>query len=160
MTRLVTERLALTPVAEADAAFLVELMNEPGWTRNIGDRGVRSEPDARAYVRERFSGSPWFVARDRTGEPVGICGLVPRREGLEAPDLGYAVLQRHAGQGYATEAAGAVLTHLKQSEGLAEVMAIVRPENRASRRVLEKIGFRLLGERELPGLGRNACYLA
>jgi RimJ/RimL family protein N-acetyltransferase len=159
VTKLRTGRLTLAPLAEADADFVLELLNDPGWIRHIGDRGVRSLNDARAYIRDRCSASLWLVARDAAGERLGMCGLV-EREGLDSPDFGYAFLQRHCGQGYATEVAAAVLAHVREALRPAKLAAIVDPENRASRRVLEKIGFRYVDTRDLGELGVSAYYLA
>jgi RimJ/RimL family protein N-acetyltransferase len=144
VTALATPRLTLSPVVEADAGFVLALLNDPGWIRHIGDRGVRSLEAAQAYIRDRFSGGVWFVARDAAGERLGLCGL----------------LQRHGGQGYATEAAAAVLAHARQTLELPKIAAITQPQNAASRRVLEKIGFRFVDKRELPGLGISAYFLA
>lgn len=160
MTRLATARLALEPVAEADAAFMLELLNDPGWIANIGDRGVRTLEAARAYVDERMASGLWWVVRDRAGAPLGLCGLVEGRDGLEAPDLGYAFLERHCGQGYATEAAGALLGHLRDTLGLTQLCAVTDLQNAASQRVLIKIGFTPAGERHLPGLGPKAYFVA
>lgn len=158
MTELRTERLILTPAVESDAAFVLELLNDPGWLRNIGDRGVRSLDDARAYIRDRLGQSLWLVARDATGEPLGMCGLV-EREVLDSPDLGYAFLERHSGKGYATEAAAAVLAHVREVMRLPKLAAITDPDNKPSQRVLEKLGFRYVETRELEGIGRSAYFL-
>lgn len=158
MTELRTQRLILTPAVESDAAFVLELLNDPGWLRNIGDRGVRSLDDARAYIRDRLGQSLWLVARDATGEPLGMCGLV-EREVLDSPDLGYAFLERHSGKGYATEAAAAVLAHVREVMRLPKLAAITDPDNKPSQRVLEKLGFRYVETRELEGIGRSAYFL-
>jgi [ribosomal protein S5]-alanine N-acetyltransferase len=150
VTDLRTERLTLTDVTEADAAFVLELLNDPGWIANIGDRGVRTLDDARAYIRERFAKSLWLVVRDASGEPLGMCGLVDR-EGLDHHDIGYAFLARHSGNGYATEAAKAVLAHARQRLGHATILAITAPDNTASQRVLEKIGLKFVQMTNLPG---------
>lgn len=139
---LTTERLTLTPPEAADAAFVLELLNDPGWIANIGDRGVRTLDDAKAYIVERFSKSPWFVVRDPQGEPVGMCGIVVGREGLDSPDIGYAFLARHAGHGYATEAARAVLAHAVEELGLRRIVATVRAGNASSIGLLNKLGLR------------------
>ncbi|WP_309091779.1 GNAT family N-acetyltransferase [Phenylobacterium sp.] len=157
---LKTERLTLTPPEPADAAFVLELLNDPGWIANIGDRGVRTVEDARTYIAERFSKSPWFVVRDPSGEPVGLCGIVVGREGLDSPDIGYALLARHAGHGYATEAARAVLAHARQAMGLSKVAAITAPGNVASQRVLEKIGLRFVQMINLPGSEEPSAYFS
>lgn len=158
MTELRTKRLLLTPPVAADAAFVLELLNDPGWIRNIGDRGVRTLDDARNYIRDRLGGGLWLVVRDAAGEPLGMCGLV-ERDVLDSPDLGYAFLERHAGKGYATEAAAAVLDHVREVLRLPKLAAITDPANRASQRVLEKLGFRYVETRELEGIGRSAYFL-
>jgi [ribosomal protein S5]-alanine N-acetyltransferase len=153
MTELRTKRLTLTGVVPEDAAFILELLNDPGWIANISDPGVRNVEDARAYIGERLSKSLWLVARDRSSDPVGIYGLVDR-EGLPHPDIGYANLSRYAGLGYATEGAVVLLHHAMDVLGHEIVLAITKPHNVASRRVLEKIGLRFLRSVQLGGRER------
>ena len=50
MAALLTPRLSIHPFTLDDAPFVVELLNDPGWLRHIGDRKVRSLDDARAYL--------------------------------------------------------------------------------------------------------------
>ena len=90
------------------------------------------------------------MTRKADGLPVGMCGLV-RREGLSRPDLGYAFLPEHTGQGLASEAGAAVLAHALDVMHLPQVLAIVSPGNEASVRVLERIGMREWGLREIEG---------
>jgi RimJ/RimL family protein N-acetyltransferase len=135
-----TERLTLKPIGARDAAFLLELLNDPGWIANIGDRGVRDEAGAQSYITDRLAAGTWFVAHDGAAA-VGMAGIVPTREGMDCPDLGYAVLERYAGKGYATEAAAAVLAYAREKMHLPKVAAITDPKNQASRQVLEKIGL-------------------
>ena len=52
MSELVTPRLVLRRFSEDDAPFALELLNDPDWVRYIGDNGVRTLDDARAYLRE------------------------------------------------------------------------------------------------------------
>jgi len=154
---LKTARLWLTPSTADDAEFVLELMNDPGWIANIGDRDIHTLDDARAYIAERFSKSLWLVVRNPEGEAVGMCGLV-EREGLDHPDIGYAYLARHSGKGYATEAARAVLAHARQALGLKTILAITSPGNTASQRVLEKIGLRYVQMINLPGHAEPSAY--
>lgn len=158
MTELRTERLTLSPVTLDDDAFVLELLNDPGWLQNIGDRGVRTIEDARAYITDRFSKSLWLVIRDASGERLGLCGIVEGRPGLDHPDIGYALLERHGGKGYATEAARAVLAHAQQVLGLKTVFAITTPENTPSQRVLEKIGLKFVKIIQLPGAGGPSAF--
>ena len=145
MTATVSERLALRPLSEADAAFVLRLVTDPDWLRHIGDRGVHSLADARAFVRD----GPAAMLRDwgvglhlveAGGVPAGFCGLL-RREGRPDLDLGFAFLPEFRGQGLATEAATAVLDHARETLGLRRVAAFVSPGNAASVRVLDRLGF-------------------
>jgi ribosomal-protein-alanine N-acetyltransferase len=157
VTHLQTARLTLTDVTQDDAAFVLELLNDPGWIRNIGDRGVRTLDDARAYIRDRFGKSLWLVVRDASGERLGMCGLVDR-DGLDHLDIGYAYLARHSGHGYATEAAVAVLAYAREALGHETIAAITAPDNTASQRVLEKVGLRFVQMINLPGHDEPSAY--
>jgi RimJ/RimL family protein N-acetyltransferase len=83
----------------------------------------------------------YLVAQRSAGEAIGICGLL-KRDSLEDVDIGFAFLPEARGQGYAVESAAAVLAYGHNVLGLTSVVAIVRPDNAASIRVLEKIGMR------------------
>lgn len=149
MMTVVTERLRLRPMQEEDAAFLLEVLNEPAFIRNVGDRGVRTVPAAEQYLRERITAQyerygfgMWLVELVATGEALGICGLI-KRDNLEDIDLGFSFLERFWSRGYASEAAAAALRVGGESFQLSRIVAIVAPHNRASVRLLEKLGFRL-----------------
>lgn len=148
MTIIETERLRLRTLSHDDAEFILRLLNDPSFIRNIGDRRVRTTEDARAYISagpaasyERHGFGLWLVETKGEGAPVGICGLV-RREALEDVDLGYALLPEHRGKGYAFESASAVTEYAVSRLGLARVAAVTDPYNQSSIRVLERIGFR------------------
>jgi RimJ/RimL family protein N-acetyltransferase len=147
---LVTPRLMLREFTLGDAAFVLELLNEPGFLRNIGDKGVRTREDARHYLQRGpidSYGSNGFglyaacLLDAEDAEPIGMCGLV-KREGLPDPDVGYAFLERHWGRGYAVESAAAALEYGMRTLELPRILAITSPDNRGSIRVLEKIGMK------------------
>jgi RimJ/RimL family protein N-acetyltransferase len=157
MNILETERLALRELAPGDEAFILELLGEPAFLKNIGDRGVRSLEDASGYIASsaiasyRKNGFGMYrVALKESDVAAGICGLV-KREGLDGPDLGFAFLERFWNRGYASEAAAAILVHARHKLSLGRVLAITALENRGSMRVLEKLGFRFDGITKLPG---------
>lgn len=147
MKVLETKRLAVRWLAADDAQFVHELMNDAGWLRYIGDRGIRSIEDARRYIDERLLAQCIRlgyglnrVALRESDAPIGICGLVSR-DWLDVPDLGYAFLPQFRGRGYATEAAAATLDHARDVLGVPRVAAIVSPDNRDSILVLERVGM-------------------
>jgi RimJ/RimL family protein N-acetyltransferase len=142
-----TERLRLRELSDADAAFILELVNEPAWLRFIGDRNVHSLDDARGYIARGPAASYakhgfglWAVELRAGGEPAGMCGLI-RRDSLPHADVGFAFLARHRGHGYAREAAAAVVALARERFHLPRLLAITEPDNTASQAVLEHVGF-------------------
>jgi RimJ/RimL family protein N-acetyltransferase len=147
MNVLETERLALREFQLDDAAFVVELLNEPAFIRYIGDKGVRTLADARDYLLRgpiesyrRLGFGLYLTSLRAHGTPIGMCGLV-KREGLADVDVGFALRSCHWSRGYAVEAAAAVLDYGKRILNLRRIVAIVNPGNQASIAVLEKIGL-------------------
>jgi RimJ/RimL family protein N-acetyltransferase len=145
---LETDRLVLRELHEGDAAFILELLNEPGWLRFIGDRGIRTLEAAHQYIVDgpvamyrRHGFGLYAVVGKQHGEPLGMCGLI-KRETLDDVDIGFAFLARHARQGYGLESASAVLHHARHVLRLPRVVAITAVDNEASIRLLEKIGLR------------------
>lgn len=148
MKILETERLILQLVSMKDAEFILMLLNEPAFIQNIGDRGVRTLDDARAYVinrlvasYEKFGFGMYLVVLKETDAPTGLCGLV-QRDGLDDVDIGYAFLSQYRSKGFATEAALAVKAYAKNEIGLKRLVGITVPDNIGSIKVLEKLGLR------------------
>ncbi len=79
-----------------------------------------------------------------------MCGLL-KREGMDHTDLGYAVLARFHGRGYAWESASAVLAHARNVLKLGTLQAVTAQENPASISLLEKLGFKFDRMVALPG---------
>jgi RimJ/RimL family protein N-acetyltransferase len=73
-----------------------------------------------------------------------------KRDGLDAPDVGFAFLERFWGKGYAVETAAAVIAHARETLGVKKLLAITALENRGSIAVLEKIGMRFIKTLRLP----------
>ena len=164
MIVLKSDRLTLREVELEDAPFILELLNTTGFIANIGDRGVRSESEARDYITERVIGSyrthgfgMWLVVQTTKGLAMGLAGLV-KRDGLDVPDVGYAFVPRAWGQGYAQEAAAAVLQHAREVMGIPKLAAITSAENYASMAVLRKIGFTYQGMIQLPGIEHESTH--
>jgi RimJ/RimL family protein N-acetyltransferase len=146
-----TERLRLRRLVPDDAAFVLELLNEPSFLRFVGDRGARTLDDARAYLLrgplahyDRHGFGLYLVLRKDDGLPLGICGLV-KRDVLPDVDVGFAFLPRFWSKGYALESAAAVLAYARSVLGLKRVVAVTTPDNQASIRVLEKLGLSFEG---------------
>jgi RimJ/RimL family protein N-acetyltransferase len=132
------------------------VLNDPSWLENIGDRGVRTDADAERYIRNNIwlprqtNGFGMYVIELKSSTlPIGMCGLV-KRDFLSAPDLGFALLPDHVGQGYAAEAAHALVLHAKQKLGIAQLYAIVKRGNTRSVSLLLRLGFHPQGPYMIP----------
>lgn len=141
-----TIRLSVHGIDLTDAEFFVELVNSPGWLEFIGDRQVNDVNDAREFLNNGFlksqqeHGFGYYIARDSKQRPVGIAGFL-KKDYLQYPDLGFAVLPDFMGQGYATETASAVMNYGFQAFGLSVLDAVTLPHNKPSQAVLKKLGF-------------------
>lgn len=152
-----TDRLHLRLIdPDHDAADMLALLNEPGFIHNIADRGVRTLAQARDYTAERVLGSytlngfgMYAIIRREDGAWLGNAGLV-RRDGLPAPDIGYALLAQYEGHGYALEAARAVMHYARDRLDHAHLYGIVSPDNARSAALLRKLGMQDRGELRLP----------
>lgn len=145
----------------ATAAFVLELVNSEGWLRYIGDRQIHTPEAALQFLRDgplasraRHGFALLEVVHTPSGTSVGLCGLL-RRDDLDAPDIGFAFLPAHHRQGYAREAARAVLDWGRLSFGLQRVLALVHPDNRASQALLSGLGFVPRGRIQRAGQGES-----
>ncbi len=153
---LETQRLTLRRITLDDAAFMLSIWNDPGFLRYVGDRGIRTEKDAAAAIEESafrlyedYGYGPYCMSLKADGAEVGICGLF-RRDNLDDPDIGFAVLPDYCGRGLAGEAAGAVVQHARDL-GIPDLKAIVSPDNAASIGLIEKLGLRFERAITMPG---------
>ena len=149
-----TDRLRLRLVDARDAAVYLDILNDPAFIEHIGDRGVRTLEDAVKSIEEgpvamqRTRGHSMYMVELLEGAvPVGLSGLI-KRDTLEDVDIGYAFLARHRGQGYAFEAAQAVVAHAR-TLGIPRLAAITTPGNAPSIGLLLSLGMRFEGTRSL-----------
>jgi RimJ/RimL family protein N-acetyltransferase len=147
---LTTQRLRLRHLVAADAPFIVTLLNDPAFLRNIGDRGVRSEKDAASYIAAgpadsyQRHGFGLFLAELHGDDvPIGLCGLV-QRDYLDAPDLGFALLPDFRARGFTYEASRGVIEYAERTLGTRQLYGITSLDNEPSIRLLQKLGFSLL----------------
>ena len=151
MKVLQTQRLQLYRITEADAPFYVKLFNSESWLEYIGDRNVRTVADAKAYIRKNYLSSyknhgygSYTVRLAETGETIGACGLY-KRDDLDHPDIGFAFLTEHLGNGYGFEAASAVMRYARNILGINTILGFTVEDNIASVKLLEKLGLKQQG---------------
>lgn len=154
---LTSTRLYIRELRPDDAPFIVRLLNEPTFLANIGDKNVRSIPDAERYILEAglnnynsFGFGMFLIEEKESAQPVGIGGFL-KRDFLPHPDIGFAFLPLFHGKGLGTEFAKSMINWAVQTLRVQKLSAFTAVSNTASIRVLEKNGFYSLGEHILPG---------
>lgn len=152
-----TQRLRLQLRDECDAAWNHELLGEHdgGTTKSVQEVGLRL-----AEQRKQFhdTGIGLFTIRRRADdEPLGYCGLIVGRCTLDEPEIAYELLKRFHGNGYATEAARAVMD-AAFTTGRSRIWSTVGAWNEPSLRVLDKLGFQRHHEC-IDDRGRPLVYL-
>ena len=166
MKALETPRLRLRRLDSGDAAFILELLNEPSWLRYIGDKNVRSLDDARDYLSQgpidsyrRLGFGLYCVELRDSAAPIGLCGLI-KRDTLPDIDIGFALLPAYFGLGYIPEAARAVIAQGRSEFGLKRLLAITAPDNQASISVIRKLGLQPMGRIALNGAAAPTLLFA
>lgn len=159
-----SQRLYYRKPNESDAAFILDLVNEPDWLKYIGDRKVSSHQDAVRFINESLNAKQsldslglrvcCLASSDLSGEntnkdtnkdtPIGLCGLL-KREYLDSIDIGYAFISKYRRLGYGIEAASFFKTYAFENLNVEKLYATVLKENKQSISLLEKLGFRFLG---------------
>lgn len=152
-----TERLELRWLTSDDAPMMLRVWNDPAFLRYVGDRGIRTLEQARAAIEagpmslySQYGYGPFRLRLLDGSADVGICGLF-RRDTLDDPDIGFAILPDHCGRGLGFESSVAVLDHARHALGLDAVTAIVSPDNEASIGLLEKLGLHYDRAIRMPG---------
>ncbi|KZV97441.1 including n-acetylases of ribosomal protein [Exidia glandulosa HHB12029] len=166
-----TPRLYIThwdPASQKHCAFIVRLFACESFQQFLGNRGIKTEEDARAYITNRmvahyekhgFGGmlvslkpsdasNPCTSSDLERSEPLGGSSLMIHGEHT-LPDVGFGFLDEAQGKGYATEAARALVDYAKTTLGFPHVLAFCHPENAQSRKAIERLGFTSLGVHEI-----------
>lgn len=139
-------RLTIRPLQLSDAAFIISLVNSPGWLKYIGDRNIHDTPSAEEYIQKQIKGYAEFslglrlVFISETNTAIGICGFLKRDE-LPLRDIGYALLAEFEGQGYASEMIQMTLATYWRAYPQTPALAQVQKDNTRSIRLLQKLGF-------------------
>ena len=139
-----SDRLTLRELTFDDVDALLEVLGDLIAMEHYPAPKTRAETEGwiewarESYERNGFG--LWAVERSADGAFLGDCGpMLQPVEGELVPEIGYHIVRREWGKGYATEAASACRDHVLGPLGFGWVVSIVSPENLASRRVAEKV---------------------
>ena len=158
-----TARLRLRAVTTEDTELMLAVWNDPAFIHNVTDRGIRTHEQAKEAIASGaqklftdYGYGPYCMSLKSDGSMIGICGLF-RRENLDDPDIGFAVLPDYCAQGFASEAADAVVEYARNSLALSTLAAIVAPSNEASIGLIEKLGLTFERMVTMPGDDEAIC---
>ncbi|WML37396.1 GNAT family N-acetyltransferase [Clostridium sp. OS1-26] len=157
-----TERLYMRKLRADDIDSYYEIMKKDEVGMWLATSRGKTYDETKLLI-EKFSrhwtekGYGVFAVIDKNSEELmGHCGLNFLSETSEVEVL-YAFDPKFWGNGYATEAATKVLEYGFKEAKLNRIIALAKPDNIRSRRVIEKIGLKLIGIKEYFGL-KCACY--
>ena len=166
---LETPRLRLRPLAATDLTDLVRLDLDPEVMRYVGSPAgaktpAETEARARTRIRESEEGTLeplglWRIEAREDGAFCGIGALLRMPDGVDV-EVAYRLARAAWGRGFATEAAGALVAHGLHTLGLPRLVAVTYPDNHASQRVLDKLGFERRGLTEYKGVRTTFHVLA
>jgi len=146
---ILTARLELRPFQDGDTEEIVQLLADPEVTRFIGEVRTREAATSSVRVmRDAHAARGWgTLAVFPHGDHgcVGYCGVRPLPHTTEV-EIAFALQRRCWNRGYATEAATASMDAAFRCLGVNSIVATVYPANKASLRVLEKLGMSLDSE--------------
>ena len=146
MVKIETSRLALSELTTQNAAFILKLHNDPAFIKYIGNRNINNIEDAVDYIDSgpkrsyKVYNHGLYLVQLKNNTPIAICGLL-KRENLDLPDIGFATLPNYRKMGYTYEASKAVIDDAKKRLHINKISAITSPDNKASIKLLIKLGF-------------------
>jgi aminoglycoside 6'-N-acetyltransferase len=157
---LVTERLSIAMMRAEHLPALLAYRNDPDiaryqdwdlpFTASSAQRLIDSQSELDGPANDE-----WVQLAVRAGGAVvGDVAVGVHDDGRQA-NIGYSIATAEQRKGYATEAVGAVVDALFVEAGLHRIVASIDPQNSASRRVLEKLGFRFEGRSLLAAFVRG-----
>ncbi|WP_283608773.1 GNAT family N-acetyltransferase [Faecalispora anaeroviscerum] len=161
---LETPRLGFRHLRVEDLTALRPILGDVqtmyAWEYGFTDEQI-AEWIARANRRYQTCGYSHHAAiQKESGELVGLMGVLPEEiDGKTCFGLGYIVARRFWGQGYAAEGAAAWLRYAFEQLGAQQVIADIRPQNTASRRVAERLGMTVIGEHTKHHNGKEMPHL-
>jgi Acetyltransferases, including N-acetylases of ribosomal proteins len=141
-----TDRLILRAFTLDDLDSLFSIFSDPDVVRYLGYGTSPSRLETQAILNSYFAHwqkrgfGRWGLVCKQSGQLIGYCGL-RWRDHLDSPEIVYLLAKEFWGKGLATEAARACLRYGFERLGFERIIAVTRPENVASQRVMEKIGM-------------------
>jgi RimJ/RimL family protein N-acetyltransferase/ubiquinone/menaquinone biosynthesis C-methylase UbiE len=164
--KIETKRIILRQFAEDDAAAASHNSSQPIVAHFMSDMVMKTEEAALGWIRwinnKKFDATvPCVVLAvdlKSTRKCIGLIGVAPKRELNNEIEILFEIADEYQNNGYATEAGKAIIWWAFEQAQQDVLSAIVKPENKASRRVIEKLGFVYCDTRILPCDGADCAF--
>ncbi|NQX84995.1 MAG: GNAT family N-acetyltransferase [Flavobacteriaceae bacterium] len=153
-----TERLFLREIMPSDVDGFFELDSDPEVHKYLGEKPISTKESAKNNIKfvrrqyiERGIGR-WAVIEKSTGDFLGWSGLKRNDEDEKLNgkhnfyDIGYRLIPRYWGKGYATESARAAINYGFETMHLEQIVGAAAVENIGSNKVLQNIGLKFINE--------------
>lgn len=144
--------LSVRPVTDEDCRLLWEWVNDPG----VRVSAFQSHPIAWnehcAWFRAKRADARWvmFIVMDDAQRPVGQVRFEPQEQNGDA-EVAISIAREWRGRGYGTEAVRLACAAYRRAGHTVRIMAYIKPENLASVRAFEKVGFAMHGRKFIRG---------
>lgn len=160
MTRIVTERLLLRTAESGDLDAMHAVLSDPRATLWWSTPPHETLDESRTWLDAMIANGP-----DHPDFVIELDGRVIGKAGFwRLPEVGYILHPDVWGQGLAAEAVGAAIDHVFETRDLDILTADVDPENAASIRLLQRLGFVRTGFAErtwnVGGVWKDSFYYA
>ena len=160
-----TERLIIREIVLTDIDAMFELHSDPEVHRYLGNNTITSHEkmvEAIDFLRQQyidFGVGRWAMINKKTNEFIGWTGLEYVTKEINKHknfyDLGYRLLKRFWGQGFATESAFASVDYAFDNLKATEVYGMADIENEGSNKILEKVGLKFIESFDFEGVKHN-----
>jgi RimJ/RimL family protein N-acetyltransferase len=147
-----TKRIGFSKWNPVDLDLATQLWGEDDVTQFICAAGKFTYQDIidrlnkEIHNNEMYQIQYWPIFELATDELIGCCGIRPFKSEKHSYELGFHLRKKYWGMGYATEAARAVLDYSFTTLGAAKLYAGHHPQNKASEKLILKLGFQYLGK--------------
>jgi ribosomal-protein-alanine N-acetyltransferase len=163
-TILITDRLCLRRIQASDISTLLDLWSDPDVTKHLG--GPRDREKIKPLFEEDVENpfaheyDLWPVEEIQTNEVIGYCGLLEKEvDGENEIEINYIFNPSAWGKGYAQEIGKGIVEYAFRVKKLERLIALIKPENKASEFVAKKIGMKYEKEVVRPGGEKRKVYV-
>ena len=138
-------RFHMVPIKKEHADLVLNLFNTKGWLEFIGDRNIHSLKDAEVFIQNAENNPNaclWIISlNDNLAKHIGLVTLI-KRDYLNYPDIGYALMPNFMGKGIAFEAVKSILNAIIETNEFNQLFAITLPQNFSSLKLLDRLQFK------------------